>query len=106
MMIASAIKLLSGLAVVLSVSTPALSATQLNQGVIQITGQIVDDPCVVSPRQQTLEISCYQQGKMQSRNVSYRAASGVAPVNAAGMDISMRYLDPEKKRAIIQVSYP
>lgn len=106
MMIASAIKLLSGLAVVLSVSTPALSATQSNQSVLQIIGRIVDDPCVVSPRQQALEISCYQQGKMQTRNVSYRAASGAVPVNAAGMDISMRYLDPEKKRAIIQLSYP
>lgn len=105
-MIASAIKLLSGLAVVLSVSTPALSATQSNQSVLQITGRIVDDPCVISPRQQAIEVSCYQHGKMQTRNVSYRAASGVAPVNAGGTDISMRYLDPEKKRAIIQVSYP
>lgn len=104
-MVASAVKLLSGLALALFVITPALSATQVSENVLHITGRIVADPCVVSPAQQTIQVSCYQNGKMQARNVSYRAASGVTPVNTGDADISMKYLDPQRKLAILQVDY-
>lgn len=104
-MVASAIKLLSGLVVTLVIVNPAVSASQASQNILHITGRIVADPCVVSPVQHAIELSCLQNGKMQTRNISYRTASGPTPVKTGEADLSIKYLDPARKLAIIQLDY-
>ena len=104
-MITSAVKYLSGLSLALLFLTPAVSATTENAAVLRIVGRIVEDPCVISPQQQAIQFSCYQNGKMRNRNISYQAASADAPVDVGVADLSMKYLTPQRKLAILQVDY-
>lgn len=104
-MVTSAIKYLSGLSVTLLFLAPALSATLENAAVIKIVGRIVEDPCVISAQQQVVQFTCYQAGEMHSRNVSYQAVGDGATVNVGVADLSMKYLTPERKLAILEVNY-
>lgn len=104
-MVTSAIKYLSGLSVTLLFLAPALSATLENAAVIKIVGRVVEDPCVISAQQQAVQFTCYQAGEMHSRNVSYQAVSDGATVNVGVADLSMKYLTPERKLAILEVNY-
>jgi len=104
-MVTSAIKYLSGLSVTLLFLAPALSATLENAAVIKIVGRVVEDPCVISPQQQAVQFTCYQAGEMHSRNVSYQTVSDGATVNVGVADLSMKYLTPERKLAILEVNY-
>jgi len=74
--------------------------------VIHFTGEIVEPPCTVSPDAHRLSVSCPHNNSMSTQQVNYKEAlSGT--VNAADRaTISMKYLNPEKSLAVVQVDYP
>ncbi|MDU4841734.1 MAG: type 1 fimbrial protein [Leclercia adecarboxylata] len=97
-MISSRIKLSAALVMAVTF-TPAYAAT-----VIHFTGQVVEDPCVISPASHTISVTCPQNTKMHTQQVSYSdALYGAAVTDRAA--ISMKYINPEKSLAIVQVDY-
>lgn len=73
--------------------------------VIHFIGRIVEDPCTVTPDGRALTVSCPQNNKMSVQQVSYKDALE-GRVNAADLaTVSMRYINPEKSLAIVQVVY-
>jgi len=97
-MVSSRIKLAAAL-VLAATFTPAYASN-----VIHFIGQIVEGPCVISPTSRTLSVSCPQESKMHTQQVSYSdALYGAAVTDRA--TISMKYINPEKSLAIVQVDY-
>lgn len=73
--------------------------------VIHFTGQIVEDPCNISPGAHRLSITCPQDKKMTTRQVSYQdVINGNVPA-ADRATVSMKYINPQKSLAIVQVDY-
>ncbi|WP_246843580.1 MULTISPECIES: type 1 fimbrial protein [unclassified Leclercia] len=73
--------------------------------VIHFIGRIVEDPCNVTPDVRALTVSCPQNNNMSVQQVSYKDALE-GRVNAADLaTVSMRYINPEKSLAIVQVDY-
>ncbi len=98
-MVSSRIKLAAAL--VLGVMlTPAYASN-----VLYITGSIVEDPCDISPSSRAISVTCPQNKKMPTQQVSYSdALYGKATITDLAT-IRMKYLNPEKSLAIVQVDY-
>lgn len=103
-MIASSIKFAAGLALAVSF-TPAFSATLSQGNVIHFIGQVVEDPCVITPESHNLSVSCPRDNKMHTRRVSYSDALSHTPAFTDRATISMKYINPQKSLAIVQVDY-
>lgn len=98
-MISSRIKLAAAL--VLGVAlTPAYASN-----VIYITGSIIEDPCDISPTSRGLSVTCPQNTKMRTQQVSYSDALYGSIDIPDRASITMKYLNPEKSLAIVQVDY-
>lgn len=97
-MVSSRTKLAAAL-VLAATFTPAYASN-----VIHFIGQIVEGPCVISPTSRTLSVSCPHESKMHTQQVSYSdALYGAAVTDRA--TIRMKYINPEKSLAIVQVDY-
>ena len=83
-------------------STPSLAASD---GIIHFRGQIVETPCDYQSSSQRINVSCYENGKykVQTTNVSDLLQGG--KLTNAKATASMRWVDPEKKLAILTVGY-
>ncbi|MDI3362441.1 MULTISPECIES: type 1 fimbrial protein [Lelliottia] len=91
--------------IALSALTPALAATTVNGGVIHFRGAIVEDPCVISPQHNQFALSCPHEGRVQTTQVSYgEALRGRNPYPDVAT-VSMKYINPEKTLAVVQVNY-
>lgn len=91
--------------IALSALTPALAATTVNGGVIHFRGAIVEDPCVISPQHNQFALSCPHEGRVQTTQVSYGdALRGLNPYPDVAT-VSMKYINPEKTLAVVQVNY-
>ncbi|WP_333850123.1 type 1 fimbrial protein [Leclercia sp.] len=88
-------------ALVLAVTLPPAYASNI----IHFSGQVVEDPCNITPTSRTISVTCPQNTKMPTRQVSYSEAlyGGVAIPDRA--TIRMKYINPEKSLAIVQVDY-
>ncbi|HDT2077695.1 MULTISPECIES: type 1 fimbrial protein [Enterobacter] len=84
---------------------PAYSATLANGGVIHFRGAIVADPCEVTPQQRQFAMSCPDNNRMQTRMVSYEEALNGTETDSSLATLSMKYLNPEKTLAIVQIQY-
>ena len=98
-MISSRIKLSAALVMAVTF-TPAYAAT-----VIHFTGQVVEDPCVISPASHTISVTCPQKTKQQTQQISYSDAVYGRVAIPDRATLSMKYLNPEKTLAIVQVDY-
>lgn len=93
------IKLAAALALAATL-TPAYA-----NNVIHFTGQIVEDPCVITPASRTLSVTCLRNTKMHTQQVSYAdALTGVSSFTDRAT-IRMKYINPEKSLAVVQVDY-
>ncbi|URO00783.1 type 1 fimbrial protein [Leclercia adecarboxylata] len=73
--------------------------------VIHITGRIVEDPCNISPGAHRLSITCPQNNTMATQQVSYQdVLAGNVPASDRAT-VSMKYINPQKSLAIVQVDY-
>lgn len=98
--------LISGLSLIASAFTsPAFSATLAEGGVIHFRGAIVADPCEVSPGVGQFAVSCPENNRTRTKMVSYADALNGHNAFPALTNISMKYLDPEKTLAVVQVDY-
>ena len=84
---------------------PAYSATLANGGVIHFRGAIVADPCEVTPQQRQFAMSCPDNNRMQTRMVSYEEALNGTVTDSSLATLSMKYLNPEKTLAVVQIQY-
>lgn len=101
-MVTSLVKWASGITLIMAVTLPpAFSAT----GTLHFIGQVVEDPCVISPDAGTISVSCLQDKKIQTRRVSYAQALQNAAVFPERATISMTWINPEKSLGIVQVDY-
>lgn len=82
------------------------SSTRIGGGTIYFTGQIVESPCETAPdlRHQQMEMRCHRDGVVSVENVSLAALAG-AGVHSSGASMNIRYLDPQRKLAILTVRY-
>lgn len=105
-MAASISRFISGIAFICTAAlTPAMAATTAQGGVIHFRGQIVEDPCVVNPQHQKFALTCPQNGRMQTTHISYQDATDGHHTSANTVQVSMKYPDPEKKLAVVELDY-
>ncbi|MCP1627636.1 type 1 fimbria pilin [Citrobacter amalonaticus] len=74
-------------------------------GVIRFTGQIVEPPCNVSQQQQRLAMSCYNEGRTQTRYYSPQERLKAPQHFKQIAAVNLRYLDEKKKLAVMDISY-
>ena len=99
-------RLVAGLGLVVSaLSIPAYSATVVDGGVIHFRGAIVADPCEITPQKQQFAMSCPNNNLMQTRMVSYEEALNGKVSDSNLATLNMRYLNPEKTLAVIEIQY-
>lgn len=98
-MVTSRIKLAAALVLAVTL-TPAYASN-----VLYITGSIVEDPCDISPTSRTISVTCPQNTKMPTQQVSYSDALYGSVDIPDRASITMNYLNPEKSLAIVQVDY-
>lgn len=82
------------------------AASRTSGGTIYFHGQIVESPCdtATDARQQALEMRCYRNGGTSVETWPLASLTGTGESSSlASMDI--RYLDPERKLAILTVTY-
>lgn len=85
--------------------TSTFAATVVPGGVIHFRGAIVEDPCEVTPRQQNFTLTCPGEGKRATREISYPAALKGENSFPNVATVSMKYLNPEKSLAVMQIDY-
>lgn len=73
--------------------------------VLYITGRIVEDPCDISPSSRTISVTCPQPSKIDTRQVSYSEALNGSVAIRDRATMTMKYINPEKSLAILQVDY-
>ncbi|HII4349129.1 type 1 fimbrial protein [Enterobacter sp. KB-221C9] len=99
-------RLAAGLGLVVSaLSIPAYSATIVDGGVIHFRGAIVADPCEVTPLKQQFAMSCPNNNHMQTRMVSYEEALNGKVSDSSLATLNMKYLNPEKTLAVVEIQY-
>lgn len=79
---------------------PAYAST-----VLHITGRIVEDPCNITPTSRTLAVTCPQNTNITTQQVRYSDALYGNVVIPDRATISMKYVNPQKSLAIVQVDY-
>ncbi|HHA2317084.1 TPA: type 1 fimbrial protein [Enterobacter ludwigii] len=95
-----------GLGLILSAFiTPAFSATIVDGGVIHFRGAIVADPCVLIPHHDAFAMTCPDNNRMQTRRVSYEDVLNGQVNDSSLATLSMKYLNPEKTLAVVQIQY-
>ena len=98
--------LISGLGLLVSAFiVPAHSATFAEGGVIHFRGAIVADPCEVTQQHRQLAVSCPDKNRMQTRMVSYDDALNGMTTPSSLATVDMKYLNPEKTLAVVQIQY-
>lgn len=82
------------------------AASRTSGGTIYFHGQIVESPCntATDGRQQALEVHCYQRGETSVETWPLASLTG-AGVRSSQASMGIRYLDPQRKLAILTVSY-
>ena len=95
-----------GLGLILSAFiAPAFSATIVDGGVIHFRGAIVADPCVVTPHHDAFAMTCPDNNRMQTGRVSYEDVLNGQVNDSSLATLSMKYLNPEKTLAVVQIQY-
>lgn len=86
--------------VLAAMQIPAYAST-----VLLITGSIVEDPCDISPSSRTISVTCPQSSKLHTRQVSYSDVLNGSVDIRDRATLTMKYLNPEKSLAVVQVDY-
>ncbi|RAU38814.1 type 1 fimbrial protein [Enterobacter sp. RIT418] len=99
-------RFLSGFTLLCSLSlTPAMAASEAQGGVIHFRGMIVEDPCVITSQHQQFDLTCPHNGRMQTQTINYRDVLNGHQSPSSAVEVSMKYLDQQKKLAVVLVNY-
>lgn len=74
-------------------------------GVIHFSGQIVEPPCEVSRVQQRLAMSCYKEGRTQTRYYSPQEMLKAPQHFTQILAVNLRYLNEQKTLAVMSIDY-
>ncbi|WP_435929816.1 hypothetical protein [Dryocola sp. BD613] len=89
---------------VLALFSP-LTQAGTDGGVIHFRGAIVEGGCGITPQEQKVEFSCYKQGKPTTYTVTLnQLADGFIPGDSL-MHTDIQYLDPQRRLAIVNVTW-
>ena len=88
----------------LALCVPLLNA-HASDGVIHFRGSIVEAPCTFSQREQSVKLSCTQDGKPVVRTVAFNQLNNYKPDNNVPLTTQIHYLDPKRKLAVLEVTY-
>lgn len=89
------------LIILLSTTTSAGAATP--GGIIHFQGAIVEGGCDYRTHSQQLELSCPQGQKVETQQFSLRDIAGQSFASLA--KVEMHYLDPDRSKAVVVISY-
>lgn len=98
--------LFSGLALCSLTAGAASTSTGNVSGIIRFTGQIVEEPCIVSTEQAVVSLACHRDGKPVS--YKYNALLPVATNNALPEvieDTRMNWINPERTMSVLTITY-
>lgn len=91
-------------------ATPTFAATddasRIGGGIIHFSGQVVETPCETTSdlKRQQMEMRCWRDGVESVESWPLASLTGPgARSSLAAMDI--RYLDPQRKLAILTINY-
>lgn len=99
-------QLASGFSLLVSLFvTPVFAATVVVGGVIHFRGAIVADPCEVTAQTRQFALSCPENNRIHTRMVSYEDALNGHVTDTSLATLSMKYLNPEKTLAVVQIQY-
>lgn len=76
-----------------------------NSGVIHFRGEIVEGGCGFSPQEQWINIICSNKGKPVTHTVALSGLNAWSVRGDSLMHTNIRYLDPQKRLAIVSVAY-
>ncbi|WP_336221367.1 type 1 fimbrial protein [Citrobacter amalonaticus] len=82
-----------------------LAETNGQGGMIHFSGRIVESPCEVAHVQQRIAMSCDNDGHSQTRYYSAQMLPQASQHFKQIATVNMRYLDKQKKLAILEVNY-
>ena len=83
---------------------PMLNANA-SDGVIHFQGAIVEDPCHFAVQEQSVKISCQQNGKPVAQTVAFNQLNNFKPNNDVPLTTQIHYLDAQHRLAIMEVTY-
>lgn len=83
---------------------PALNA-HASDGVIHFQGAIVEEPCQFKALEQSVKLSCAQNGKPVVQTVTLNQLDNFKPKSDAQLTTQIHYLDAHQKLAILEVTY-
>ena len=81
----------------------ASAAPQSTGGVIHFRGAIVEGGCEYKTHSQQLELVCPQGQKNETQKIAFRDITGQSFASLA--KVEMHYLNPERSRAVVVISY-
>lgn len=82
-----------------------MAETNAQSGIIRFYGQIVEPPCEINHDQQRIAMSCDNDGHPQTRYYSPQALHHASQHFKQIATVNMRYLDKQKKLAVLDVYY-
>ncbi|TGB95039.1 type 1 fimbrial protein [Escherichia sp. E2748] len=83
----------------------ATAESNAQGGVIHFYGQIVEPACDVSSLQAPVEMTCMQNGPVQSKTYSSKELMSGKVKNAQIASVKVQYLDEQKKLAVMNIEY-
>ncbi|PDO88415.1 hypothetical protein [Kosakonia pseudosacchari] len=82
----------------------ASAETRLAGGKIHFRGAIVEGGCETHTQNQNLLLSCVQNNKMQTRQIHVTDVTGQS-LSSQVAQVQMRYLDAQRSRAMVTITY-
>lgn len=74
-------------------------------GTVSFSGALTQDPCRVTPENNQLTVSCFNQGKLQTQQISVQQAVRGEVTLPGVAKVSLKYLNPQKSLAVVRVDY-
>lgn len=96
-------RIFTGLCLISALSSGMVSAA--TGGRIEIHGAIVESPCGVKMLGNDVELSCYTQGKVRTRQMSLRKLERPSGQFENIEQVKMSYVNPQHTAAILTVTY-
>lgn len=91
------------LTLLLACITPAAHP---GSGIIHFRGSIVEPPCDVGQvDNRHLNVSCFYRGKVVARQVALHRLNHYAAASDASVALNLRWLNPQRTRAIVDIRY-
>lgn len=82
------------------------TAAHAGSGTIHFRGSIVEPPCDVRPvDNRRLNVSCFHRGKVVARQVTLHRLNHYAAASDASVAFNVRWLNPQRTRAIVDINY-